>query len=62
MHPNDKQFKQQLNAEPAGEKEILEHQYHEAMSQDPRYTALEDLESMGNEMWKAEQEKKKNAS
>jgi hypothetical protein len=27
-----------------------EHEYHEAMSQDPRYSAPEDLEGMGNDM------------
>lgn len=27
-----------------------EHEYNEAMSQDPRYSAPEDLEAMGNDM------------
>lgn len=58
MNPRDKQFKEQLNAEPAGEHTVLEHQYQEAMSQDPRYETPEDLEEKGNAMWKAEQEKK----
>jgi len=62
MNPKDKQFKLQLNAEPAGESMSLEHTYNDAMSQDPRYNTSEDLDEMGNAMFKAEQEKKKNAS
>jgi hypothetical protein len=48
MNPKDKQFKEQLNAEPAGEAEVLEHQYHEAMSQDPRYLTDEDKQEMSS--------------
>ena len=38
-----------------------EHEYHEAMSQDPRYNAPEDLEGAGNAMFAAEQEKNNGA-
>jgi hypothetical protein len=62
MNPKDKQFKEQLNAEPAGELNVLEHQYHEAMSQNPNYETPEDLEEKANSMWKAHQEREKNAS
>jgi hypothetical protein len=35
-----------------------EHEYNEAMSQDPRYETPEAAEEKGNAMYKAEQEKK----
>jgi hypothetical protein len=35
----------------------VEHEYHEAMSQDPRYNAPEDLEAMGNDMARKEGQK-----
>jgi hypothetical protein len=34
----------------SGTARSTEHEYHEAMSQDPRYDAPEDLEGMGNNM------------
>jgi hypothetical protein len=37
-----------------------EHEYHAAMSQDPRYETPEAAEEKGNAMFKAEQEKKNN--
>jgi hypothetical protein len=48
MNPKEGQFKGQLNAEPSGELEVLEHQYQEAMSQDPRYLTDEDKQEMSN--------------
>jgi len=47
-----------LNQSIAGPTSI-EHEYNEAMSQDPRYETPESLEEKGNAMWKAEQEKNK---
>jgi hypothetical protein len=49
MIPNESQFP----------KEMTEKEYHEVMSQDPRYETPEAAEERVNAMWKAEQEKKK---
>lgn len=51
-----------LNASMGGDSapKSTEHEYNEAMSQDPRYSPTEDLEGMGNDM--ASQEGQNNAS
>jgi hypothetical protein len=63
MSPSDKEaaikaLNESVAASPATTS--TEHEYHAAMSQDPRYSSSEDLEGMGNDMFKAEQEKKNN--
>jgi hypothetical protein len=62
MNPKDKQFEDPFSGEHDEAAKILEHEYNEAMSQNPNYETAEDLEEKANTMWKAHQEREKNAS
>ena len=46
MKPNDRQFQSQADTGQEALSEAIEHQYHQAMSQDPRFMTDEDKDEM----------------